>query len=188
MSYHRGTAVSTARPLFHIHFNSRRASHQVFHMTPDLIEAAAARYPDLADKMSFTFGWDLEECTEALKKTSMLVTGVQVPLKSIGHVAPALEAIHFIGAGVEYHRPFDWVPKGVAIINNRGIYHQKAGEYILMCLLMLNSRIPALMNAQSRREWLPLFTGQLKGKTLVIVGVGQLGGAGAKAAKSPACT
>ena len=183
MSRHRETACSTARPLFHIHFNSRRESHQVFHMTPHLIEAAAARHTDLAGKMEFTFSWDLEECTEALKTTSMLVTGVQVPLRNIGHVAPALEAIHFIGAGVEYHRPFDWVPKGVAIINNRGIHYQKAGEYILMCLLMLNSRIPALMNAQSRREWLPLFTGQLKGKTLVIVGVGHLGGAGAEAAK-----
>src|SRR5262245_5034859 len=67
--------------------------------------------------------------------------------------------------------------------NNRGIHKQKAAEYILMCVLMLNNRIPTLMNAQVRREWHPQFTDHLKGKTLLIVGVGHLGGAGARQAK-----
>ncbi len=39
------------------------------------------------------------------------------------------------------------------------------------------------MNAQTRREWLPLFTDHMKGKTVLIVGVGHLGGAGAQQAK-----
>ena len=52
-----------------------------------------------------------------------------------------------------------------------------------MCVLMLNNRVPTLVNAQSRREWQPLFTDHLKGKTLLIVGVGHLGGAGARQAK-----
>ena len=83
--------------------------------------------------------------------------------------------------------PFDWMPKGLVITNNRGIHREKAGEYILMCLLMLNSRIPTLMNAQARREWLPLYTGALAGKTALIVGVGHLGGAGALQAKRAGC-
>jgi phosphoglycerate dehydrogenase-like enzyme len=42
--------------------------------------------------------------------------------------------------------------------------------------------IPTLVNARARREWLPLFTEHLK-ETLLIVGVGHLGGAGARLAK-----
>jgi phosphoglycerate dehydrogenase-like enzyme len=80
-------------------------------------------------------------------------------------------------------RPFDWVPQGLRITNNRGIHQQKAAEYILLCVLMLNNYIPALMNAQARREWLPLFGGHLKDRTLLIVGVGNLGGAGARLAR-----
>jgi phosphoglycerate dehydrogenase-like enzyme len=168
---------------FHIHFNSRRDAHPVFHMPEALCRAALARRPDLAGKVRLTTGWDLEKAPDALKTASMLVTSMQVPRRNLSDTAPALRSIHLIGAGVEYLRPFDWVPKGIEITNNRGIHQQKAGEYILMCVLMLNNRIPALMNAQAKRQWLPLFTGHLKGKTLLIIGVGHLGGAGAQQAR-----
>jgi glyoxylate/hydroxypyruvate reductase len=168
---------------FHVHFNSRSEANSVFHMTNELCRAALARRRDLAGKVRITTGWDLANAPEALKTAAMFVTSMQVPRENLRAVAPVLRSIHFIGAGVEYLRPFDWVPKGIVITNNRGIHHQKAAEYILMCVMMLNNRIPALMNAQSRREWLPLFTDHLKGKTLLIVGVGHLGGAGARQAK-----
>src|SRR5262249_29097214 len=168
---------------FHVHFNSRRQAHPVFHMAEALCRAALGRRADLAGKVRITTGWDLEDPGEALKTAAMLVTSMQVPRQNLRAVAPALRSLHLIGAGVEYLRPFDWVPRGIDITNNRGIHQQKAGEYILMCVMMLNNRIPTLMNAQSRCEWLPLFTDHLKGKTLLIVGVGQLGGAGARQAK-----
>jgi len=168
---------------FHVHFNSRRQAHHVFHMTHAQCKAALARRRDLAGKVRITTGWDLENAPEALKTATMLVTSIQVPRENLRAVAPLLRSIHLIGAGVEYLRPFDWVPKGIEVTNNRGIHQQKAGEYILMCVLMLNNRVPTLMNAQSRREWRPLFTDHLKGKVLLIVGVGHLGGAGARLAK-----
>jgi glyoxylate/hydroxypyruvate reductase A len=168
---------------FHVHFNSRREAHPVFHMTDKLCKAALARRSDLAGKVRLTIGWDLAKAPEALKTAAMLVTSMQVPRQNLRAMAPSLRCIHLIGAGVEYLRPFDWVPRGIEITNNRGIHHQKAGEYILMCLLMLNSRIPTLMNAQTQCRWLPLFTAQLKGKILLIIGVGGLGGAGARQAK-----
>jgi hypothetical protein len=52
------------------------------------------------------------------------------PRENLREVAPLLKSIHFIGAGIEYLRPFDWVPRGIKIINNRRIHRQKAGEYI----------------------------------------------------------
>ncbi len=170
-------------PRFHVHFNSRREANSVFHMSEELCKAALTRRPDLTGKVRITVNWDLEKFPEAMKTANMFVTSIQVPRENLRKIAPLLKSIHFIGAGIEYLRPFDWVPKGIEIINNRGIYRQKAGEYILMCVLMLNSRIPTLMNAQSRRAWLPIFTGHIKGKTLLIIGVGHLGGAGAEQAK-----
>ena len=165
---------------FHVHFNSRREAHPVFHMTPEVCKAALARRPDLAGKVRMSTGWDLANAAGVLKTATMLVTSMQVPREELRTMAPRLSSIHLIGAGVEYLRPFDWVPDGVTITNNRGIHHQKAGEYILMCVMMLNNRIPTLMNAQSRREWLPMFTDHLSGKVVLIIGVGHLGGAGAR--------
>lgn len=168
---------------FHIHFNSRREAHPVFHMTPDIIKAALLRRKDLSSRIRTSVGWDLDNAPAMLKTASMFVTSQQVPRRNLRDMAPNLRSIHLIGAGIEYLRPFDWLPKDIAITNNKGIHRQKAGEYILMCILMLNNRIPALMNAQARREWLPLFTTQLKGKTLLVIGAGHLGGAGAREAK-----
>src|SRR5215470_11406583 len=152
---------------FHVHFNSRRQAHHVFHMTDAQCKAALARRRDLAGKVRITTGWDLENVHEALRTATMLVTSMQVPRENLRTVAPLLRSI-------------DWVPKGIEVTNNRGIHQQKAGEYILMCVLMLNNRVPTLVNAQSRREWQPLFTDHLKGKTLLIIGVGHLVGAGAR--------
>lgn len=174
---------ASAQTPLHMHFNSRSASHPVFHMTDALIGDALSRRPDLAGKVRYTTDWDLKNGPRLLETASVLVTSMQVPRDRLGEIAPRLRSIHFIGAGIEYLRPMDWLPKNVVITNNRGIHQQKAGEHILMCILLLNSRVPSLMNAQARHEWLPLYTGQAKGKTLLIIGAGQLGGAGAKEAK-----
>ena len=114
--------VKTAK--FHVHFNSRREAHPVFHMTDKLCKSALARRSDLAGKVRITTDWDLEKAPEALKTAAMLVTSMQVPRENLRALAPALRSIHFIGAGVEYLRPFDWVPNGIEITNNRGIHRR----------------------------------------------------------------
>lgn len=169
----------TSSSKLHVHFDSRREADPIFHMTEDLCRAALARRMDLAGRVRMTYGWNLEEAPAALRTANMFV-GFRMPKDVVRTAAPELRAIHLIGAGVEHLRPLDWVPKQVAITNNRGIHDRKAGEYILLAVLMLNNRMPALMNAQARKEWLPLFTTGVAGKTLLILGAGHLGTAGAR--------
>ena len=52
-----------------------------------------------------------------------------------------------------------------------------------MALLLLNNRVPTLMNAQTAHRWNQIFTSQAKGKTVLIVGAGNLGSAGATEAR-----
>ena len=165
--------------ILHIHADSRRAADPVFHMTPELCEQALAR-SGLAGQVRITTGWNLEGSEEALRTADMLV-GFRMPYDAV-RSAVRLKAIHLIGAGVEHLRPLDWVPQGVTITNNRGIHRQKAAEFILMALLMLNNRMPALVAAQRQRRWTQIFTTQAKGKTVLIVGAGELGSAGGRAA------
>lgn len=163
----------------HVHFDSRREADPIFHMTEDLCRAALDRRKDLAGRVRMTFGWNNEGAAAALDTAAMLV-GFRMPKDAIRTAAPHLRAIHLIGAGVEHLRPLDWVPPQVVITNNRGIHDHKAGEYLLLAVLMLNNRMPALIGAQARREWLPLFTTSVAGKTLLIIGAGHLGTAGAR--------
>ena len=163
----------------HVHFDSRRLANPVFHMTEALCREALNRHTELSGRIRITLGWDLEGADEALATADVFV-GFRVPRETVRTRALKLKVIHLIGAGVEHLRPFDWVPKGVAVTNNRGIHDHKAGEYILLAVLMLNNRIPSLINAQSARKWTPLFTTATSGKTVLILGAGHLGTAGAR--------
>jgi phosphoglycerate dehydrogenase-like enzyme len=52
-----------------------------------------------------------------------------------------------------------------------------------MMLLMLNARIPAMMTNQYKAKWEQIFTSTIRGRTVLIVGVGEMGGAIAAAAR-----
>lgn len=164
--------------MLHIHFDSRREADPVFHMTEDLVREAIARRPDLAGKVRVTATWNLEDIAGPLATADMLV-GFRMPKDIIREAAPKLRNIHLIGAGVEHLRPMDWIPGQIAITNNRGVHKQKAGEYILLAVLMLNNYIPALATAQRENTWNALFSTSVKGKTVLVVGAGELGSAGA---------
>lgn len=166
----------------HIHFDSRREADPVFHMTEARVRDAIARRPDIAAKLKVTSSWNLEGIEEPLRTADMLV-GFRMPKDVIREGAPRLKNIHLIGAGVEHLRPMDWIPGQIAITNNRGVHKQKAGEYILLALLMLNNYIPALATAQRENVWNPLFSTSVKGKTVLVIGAGELGTSGAAEAR-----
>lgn len=165
-----------------IHFDSRRQADPVFHMTDALCAEALARHPALAGRVRFTTGWDLDGAAEVFRSADVFV-GFRIPTDIVKARPSRLKFIHLIGAGVEHLRPLDWLPPDIALTNNRGIHRQKAGEFILMALLLLNNRVPSLMNAQAAHRWTQLFTSQAKGKTVLIVGAGNLGSAGAREAR-----
>ena len=76
--------------------------------------------------------------------------------------------------------PFNWVPEGVSITNNKGVHAAKAGEFGLMAILMLHAQMPAVITNQHQRIYDSLYSSPIQGKTVVILGTGSLGGAIAK--------
>ena len=76
-----------------------------------------------------------------------------------------------------------WLPEGVTLTNNKGAHTAKAGEFGLMAILMLQSNIPALVAQQRAARWESLYTSPVADRTLLVVGVGNIGGAVARHAK-----
>lgn len=165
-----------------VHVKTSADSDAVFRITPDLFEQAAARHPALADKVSVSFNVGLEGLETAMAPADVLVTW-DLPREDVAGYAPRLKWVHVIGAGIEHLQPLDWLPPGVALINNKGVHAPKAGEYGLMALLMLNSAMPQLITQQRAHRYREIFTGTLAGKTLLIVGLGEMGSAVARAAR-----
>jgi phosphoglycerate dehydrogenase-like enzyme len=165
-----------------VHFQSNPKAAPVFRMTEDRYEAATRRHADIAHRVDATISTDLDGFHSAIGGVDVLV-GWEFPRDDLARMAPNLKWIHIWGAGIEHLMPLDWLPKSVAITNNSGVHVPKAGEYMAMAILMLSNRIPTLVTDQHRARWNELYSTCVTGKTLAVIGVGQMGGAGARRAK-----
>ena len=151
----------------------------VFTVTRERYEAAAARHPDIARELDVFIDWDLDNFQDSMGTAEVLVTW-DFPTEDLARIAPCLRWIHIIGAGVEHLCPMDWVPEGVTVVNNRGAHAAKGGEFGLMAVLMLHNHIPAIIDNQRDARWESLYSTPMAGKTVAIVGVGNIGGGAAR--------
>ncbi len=170
----------------HLHFETRVDKHQVFRMTEPAIVAAKAR---AAAEVSISLGNDPRD-RSWLPRATGLVTSNDIllepgfPLAELASQAPQLRWIHIIGAGIEPLLPLGWLPHGVVLTNNSGVHVEKARELAMMALLMLHAGLPALVTQQRRHLWRQIFTPRIAGRHLLIVGVGDMGGAVAAAGRT----
>jgi phosphoglycerate dehydrogenase-like enzyme len=167
----------------HIHFETRANKPQVFHITEDLIQAAKQRH---GFKGATTLGSDLADVSwldhaHALVTSNDVIRDAKFPVDRLG--AGNLRWIHIIGAGIEPLLPLDWLPSGVTLTNNSGVHAEKVRESATMVLLMLNARLPTIVTNQRNGVWNQIFTPTIKNKVVLIVGVGEMGGAVAAAAR-----
>ena len=169
----------------HILFDTRPDRPSVFRMTADAIAAAAARAGLKGVTWSLNedpLGLDPFRAAEGLVSSNELV--MKLGLRDLRHVAPKLRWIHIIGAGIEPLLPLDWLGSGLLLTNNSGVHYDKMRESGMMALLMLNGNLQAIAPNQRLARWQPIFTSRIAGKTALIVGVGDMGGAVASAAKA----
>jgi phosphoglycerate dehydrogenase-like enzyme len=179
---------SPARPRdnpapLHVHVENARSLMPVFVVRPDQDERALQRHPDIAARIRTSWGWDQDIYAQEARTADAMIT-YRFPHQRLRDDAPNLKFLQILGAGVDYLLPLVWVPPGVTVLTNSGAHVPKAAQSALMALLMLNARMPALAWCQRRREWNRIFTSTLEGKTLLIVGVGQIGGGAATHAKN----
>ena len=166
----------------HVHIENARTLMPVFQVRPDQYEKVLARYPDVAKRIRTTWGYDQENWKENAKTAEAMIT-YRFPKETLAEDAPRLKLLQILGAGVDYLLPLDWVPEGVTMLTNSGAHVPKAAQSGLMTLLMLNSRMPELAWSHRAKKWNRVFTSTLEGKTLLVVGVGAIGGGVAEHAK-----
>ena len=166
----------------HLHIDNVTRLGEVFHASPERIEDVRRRHPEVAAQLEITMGYDGEGVEEALRTADVLF-GWSIPRNDQARRAPRLRWFHAHGAGVNHLMPLDWLPRGAVLTNSRGVHGERATEYAAMALLMLNNRVPEMVAFQRQGRWGKFFNSRIRGKTLVIIGVGHIGGAVAKWAK-----
>ena len=154
----------------------------VYKITPQRYAAAAQRHPDLSATMDTTVAEDPDNFLRAVADAHVLV-GWRFPLQELARHARRLKWVHLTGAGIEHVMPLDWLPPGAVLTNNRGVHAQKAEQAAMTAMLMLNERIPELVTDQRAARWVRKYSTAIDGKTVAVIGVGEMGMATVKAAR-----
>ncbi|HUN41650.1 MAG TPA: D-2-hydroxyacid dehydrogenase [Acetobacteraceae bacterium] len=153
------------------------ADDPLFEFSRAMWDAAAARAPDIGLGHHVTIGDTPADFTAAMRNAEALVCDVSVVRILFPCDAPHLKLMLVTNAGLDMLAPFDWLPRGVALLNNRGTHAVKSGEFAIMAILMLANRVPEMVTHQRAGQWQKLWGTVLPGKRLTVVGLGTLGGA-----------
>lgn len=159
----------------HLHIENRSELGEVFEASEERVQGALARHPHLVDKVRTTIGYDGDTFEREVAGADVLF-GWGFDRQLVAERAVNLRWVHAHGAGINHLMPLDWLPRRVVLTNSRGVHGQRAAEYAFMAVLMLNNRVPEMFTNQRASRWEQLFNGEIAGKTLLIVGVGHVGG------------
>jgi len=149
----------------------------LFEFSRAMWDAAVAQAPDIGVGHDVTIGDSPAGFAAAIRDAEALICDASVVRAFFPCPAPQLKLLFITNAGLDGLAPFDWLPPGVALLNNRGTHGAKSGEFAIMALLMLANRVPEMVTHQRAGRWQKLWGTVLSGKRLTVVGLGTLGGA-----------
>ena len=174
--------MSIKSNIYHLHLESGSKRPVIFQMHPADWEAAAKRHRALAKKLHVTVGQDNTILDESLKTADFMINS-DPPKDGLRERAPKLKWIQTTSAGVDGLMPMTWLPKDIVLTNNKGAHGAKAEESCLMALLMLQAKMPQIIQQQHDHVWKGVFTTPVKSKSVVVVGFGDLGQGAGRAAR-----
>jgi len=133
--------------------------------------------------------WSREELLERLGESDVLVISGLWRNDLLDH-APKLRFIQSIGAGTDQFDKELLARRGVRLASAKGVNEKAVSEHAMALILALTRRLPEARDKQARH----IFRGmigeiakredELAGKTLLIIGLGGIGGRLARLAKA----
>ena len=156
-------------------FPSTPEGEKVFTITKNHFDNALEKFPEIKEKIDIFFDWDEDNFNSSMSKSNILLAW-NFKTSNLKEISPNLKWIHCIAAGINHLIPLNWMHEDLVLTNNSGIHSKKAGEYGLMSVLMLQNHLPKIITNQKNKKFVSLFSNPIKGKTVVVVGTGALGG------------
>ncbi|OJY34029.1 MAG: hydroxyacid dehydrogenase [Rhizobiales bacterium 65-9] len=157
-----------------IHVENDPASAEALKLTPERLNDALAARPDLRVNTVFSFNDAPARFADLARDAEIVFAGRKVNALGL----PNLKWLQSISAGVESMLPY--LPPAAILTNASGVHGDKAAEFILASVLMLNFQIPRFVSDQQRQLWRPEFGGCLSGKVATLLGAGAIGSAAAR--------
>jgi glyoxylate/hydroxypyruvate reductase A len=149
----------------------------LFDFSRAMWDAAVERAPDIGAGHGITVGRTGTDFSAAIAEAEALICDAGVVRAQFPCSAPHLKLLFVTNAGLDRLAPFDWLPQGTILLNNRGTHAAKSGEFGIMAVLMLANQIPEMVTHQRAGEWHKLWGTVVGRRSITIIGLGTLGGA-----------
>jgi D-2-hydroxyacid dehydrogenase (NADP+) len=98
--------------------------------------------------------------------------------------APRLKWLHAMLAGIDRPEFAEVLHSPVIVSNSAGIHRTQVSEFVFLLMMNLAKQAPFFFKMQQEKRWSPAIPGILEGKTLGIVGLGNIGKAVARLGKA----
>jgi phosphoglycerate dehydrogenase-like enzyme len=105
-------------------------------------------------------------------------------LEPVLALAPAVRWIHSRSAGVEPLMFPAVTESGVPLTNARGVFSASLGEFVMAAVLFFAKDFPRMRKSQAAGRWDPFDVDWVEGRTMGIVGYGDIGRATAQRARA----
>jgi len=157
-----------------------------FVILADLPPEQQGWFAPLQHRARLVFGAKLASVGEDLRQAvGLFVWGhPRDPFERVLSAAPLLRWVHYTGAGVEHLLIPTFVNSRVPLTNSRGTHTPAVSELAMTMLLALAKNLPDRMRDQAQHRWTQHLNRRLDGATLLVLGLGSIGSAIARAASA----
>jgi phosphoglycerate dehydrogenase-like enzyme len=138
--------------------------------TPDLLESIRSEARIVVGNKLADFGDSLADGTVLLNWS-----GTRELLREIFLAAPKLKWVHSRNAGLDSMLFPELVESPIPLTNGSGVFSPSLGEFSLLAMLYFAKDVPRLRRQQSASSWKPFDMEPIAGKTVGILGYGDIG-------------
>ena len=143
--------------------------------------------PELGPGVTYEVTKEIARAEELAPSADIILTGVGasgVTVKAAIDKAEKLQWLHSLSAGVDHLMATRLRQSDIPVTNAKGAYSQSLGEYCLAAMLYFAKDLNRMRKSQTSGKWDVFDVDMLEGKTLGILGYGDIGKAAARRAKA----
>ncbi len=142
----------------------------VYHLQAERMRELLARADPSREIVAWT---QLDELRAGLPEVRALFA--PMPPREGWSRAERLELIQMAGAGVDQLLPSPDLPARVRVAGLRGVFADEAAEHAILMMLALARDLPSLLDRQRERAWIQRPVAKVAGRTVAILGLGEIG-------------
>ncbi len=140
----------------------------------------------LRDTATLTISHDLPTLTEAAPSADIILNGQFNGdlLRVVFPLARNVRWVHTLSAGIEHVIFPELIHSPVAMTNGRGVFRRSLGEFVIAAAMFFAKDLRRLVHNQEAGLWQQFDIEELHGRTMGIIGLGEIGRAAAERAKA----